>query len=144
MVLIAIAAIFYLFKNWRERFYYFAFAALTLILARGLFTEVIRLIYYRPRPFLILDFTPLISAVDKGSFPSGHAAFYFALAIAFFGINKKIGWWFLVGASLVGMGRILVGVHWPLDIIAGALVAVISAFLVAKALYSVRLNLTRH
>ena len=122
-------------KNWRQRIYFFCLAGLSVILARGVITEIIRFFYYRPRPFLALQFQSLLGNSDiAGSFPSGHAAAYFALALAVFYINRKLGWWFLGAAFLVGLGRIFVGVHWPLDILAGAVIGLGSAFLVRKFL----------
>ena len=106
------------------------FLALSLLLARGILTELIRYFYHRPRPFLVLDFEPLIEKMNQGALPSGHAAFYFALAGAIFFLNRRSGWYFLIGASAVGFGRVLVGVHWPLDIVIGALAGLLSAYLV--------------
>ena len=122
-------------KNSRQRIYFFCLTGLSVILARGVFTEIIRFFYYRPRPFLALQFQSLLGNSDvAGSFPSGHATAYFALALAVFYINRKLGWWFLGAAFLVGLGRIFVGVHWPLDILAGAVIGLGSAFLVRKFL----------
>ena len=129
-------AIFLLIKerNWRWRIYFFCLASLSVILARGVITEIIRFFYYRPRPFLVLQIQPLVNHDITASFPSGHATAYFALALAIFYINRKWGWWFLGAALLMGLARIFVGVHWPLDILAGALIGLGSAFLIKKLL----------
>jgi len=130
-------AIFLLIKerNWRWRIYFFCLSGLSVILARGIITEIIRFFYYRPRPFLVLQIQSLLGNSDvAGSFPSGHATAYFALALAIFYINRKWGWWFLGAALLMGLARIFVGVHWPLDILAGALIGLGSAFLIRKLL----------
>ena len=66
--------------NWKQRFYYFSFLTLAVILSRGLITEIIRFFYSRVRPFAELGFDPLIEHAATSSFPSGHAATYFALA----------------------------------------------------------------
>lgn len=127
-----VAAVYLIWRenNWQKRFQGIAFLSLSLLLSRGILTELIRFFYYRPRPFLVLDFTPLIAETNKGAFPSGHAAFYFALAGTLFFLNRRNGWYFGLGALAIGFGRIFVGVHWPLDILAGALVAAISAYAV--------------
>jgi len=141
--IIVILAIFILFreKNWRQRIYFFALASLSVILARGIITEIIRLFYYRPRPFLALQFQSLLGNSDiAGSFPSGHATAYFALALAVFYFLRqtnnglKLGWWFLALALIMGVARIFVGVHWPSDILFGALIGLGSAFLIKKIL----------
>lgn len=127
-------------KNWRQKIYFFSLATLSVILARGLITELIRFFYYRPRPFLVLKIQPLINHDLSGSFPSGHAAAFFALALAIFYLNKKWGWWFLGTAFLMGLARIFVGLHWPLDILTGILIGILSVFVVKKLLPSPNQN----
>ncbi len=123
-------------KDWRRRIYFFSLAAISVILARGIIVEAVRFFYDRPRPFEALGIEPLILNNGAPSFPSGHAAFFFALALAVFFMNKKRGYWFFVGALLIGIGRVFIGIHWPLDILAGAAVGLISAFTVKKILSS--------
>lgn len=132
--LLGIAAIVFVAKqkSWRARLWTFFFIFLTTLLSRGIVTELLRFVWARPRPFVALGFTPLVSE-SSASFPSGHATFFFALALAIFYFNKKWGTWFLVLSLLVGVGRIFVGVHWPSDIVGGIVVAYLS-FLVVKEL----------
>ncbi len=110
----------------RRRVYLFCEGALALILARGLITEIIRFFYHHERPFSFYNFTPLIP--ESGwSLPSGHASFFFALAMVVWYADRRWGMVYLVLVTLVGLARIFVGVHWPLDIIAGAIVGIASA-----------------
>jgi membrane-associated phospholipid phosphatase len=92
--------------------------AATSILGAYVGTQAIRFFYHRPRPFLDLITHKLIS-IDQWSFPSMHSAFFFALASALFLFNKKWGAWFFVGATLVAIARVVAGVHYPSDILAG-------------------------
>lgn len=115
--------------QWRLRWFRIAEAALAVILSRGILTPLIRFFYDHPRPSELLGIAPLISEVSS-SFPSGHAAFLFALAMAVFYVNRQWGIWFFSLAVLNGLARILVGVHWPLDIVGGAAVGIVSAMLV--------------
>ena len=96
--------------------------------------EVIRFFYDSSRPFITLVFKPLIDLEISNSFPSGHASVFFALATAVFLFNKKWGYCFFVGAILIGLARIFVGVHWPLDIAGGLAVGILSVLLVWKFL----------
>jgi len=135
--LMALVVIFLLIqeKDWRQRIYFFALTGLSVILARGIITEVIRFFYYRPRPFLALGFQSLLGNSDiAGSFPSGHAAAYFALALAVFYLDKKWGWRFLIAAIIICIARVYVGVHWPSDILVGAIIGLGSAFVIKKIL----------
>ena len=117
-----------------KRFYYFALTVVSLILSRGLIAETIRFFYYRPRPFEALNFIPLINQDTVAAFPSGHAAFYFALTFAIFYVSRRWFYWFLAGAVLMGLARAFIGVHWPLDILAGALIGLFSIFMVKYTL----------
>jgi len=121
-------------KNWKRRIYFLSFIILSLILSRGLITETIRFFYHQPRPFIVLNIEPLINHDTTSSFPSGHASAYFALALAIFYLNKKLGWWFLISSLLMGIARIFVGIHWPTDILGGIVIALLSVLLVKKIL----------
>jgi undecaprenyl-diphosphatase len=132
---LVLAALYVVFREGgRKRIYYFALISLPVILSRGIITETIRFFYKRERPFSSLDFSPLVSADAFDSFPSGHAAFFFALAMSVYFINRKAGTWFFILVCLVAIGRVCAGIHWPLDILGGAVIGVICAFLARKAL----------
>jgi undecaprenyl-diphosphatase len=107
-------------------------AVLSVVLSRLIFTEIIRFFYHSARPYLVLETANKLIAEnqDYASFPSGHAAFFFALATGVFLYNKKLGIWYFIAAILMGLARIFVGVHWPSDILAGAVVGIISGIIV--------------
>lgn len=119
------AVLYFIFKQKKSesRLYYFSFAALALIISRGILTEILKFFVDRQRPFEILSFTPLVQN-GTPSFPSGHTVFYLALAISAFPfVNHRWKWILASGAALIGIARIYAGVHWPLDIIGGTIVA---------------------
>jgi undecaprenyl-diphosphatase len=134
LIVIAFFLVFNKTKDWRRRLFIFSFFALSVILARGLITEIIRFFYSRPRPFVVLNISPLINHDITGSFPSGHMTFYFVLALTIFLLNKKRAWFFVAAVILMGLARIFVGVHWPTDILGGILIAIFSYFFVQKIL----------
>jgi undecaprenyl-diphosphatase len=109
------------------------YAFLSAIIARYFFTEIIRWFYSRPRPFMEHQVIQLLGHDYTGSLPSGHAAFAFALATVVYCYNKKFGWLFFIGAFLIGLARIFVGLHYPLDILAGAAVGIFSGWLVYRS-----------
>ncbi|MDO8466941.1 MAG: phosphatase PAP2 family protein [bacterium] len=121
-------------KSWRHRFYKFSLLALAVIISRGIIAEVIQFLFFRARPFVELNLVPVFNHGNVASFPSGHASVFFALAFAVFLFDKKKGSLFLLGAFLIGVARVVAGVHWPLDILAGALIGILSALLVNLAL----------
>ena len=105
------------------------------LVSKFVFISVFRYLFYSPRPFLVLeDVNILLNHAFESSFPSGHAAFYFALATGVYLYNKKAGRIFLALAGLMGFARVFVSVHWPLDILAGAILGWATALMINKAL----------
>ena len=103
------------------------------IVAKFVFVAIFRYLIYSPRPFLVLEQVNILTNHEfESSFPSGHASFYFALATGVYLYNKKAGRVFLALAGLMGFARIFVSVHWPLDILAGALLGWATALTVNK------------
>ncbi len=116
-------------KNWRM----ISFVLASAILARFGVVELIRLFYDRPRPFEVLSGVNQLIFRDGGaSFPSGHTAFYFALAAAFSFYYPKTGILFFLAAIFMSIGRVAVGVHWPSDILGGALVGILTPFILRQ------------
>lgn len=110
-------------------------AILAAILARFAVKSLILMFYSNPRPYALgaikLVATP---GEDFQSFPSGHALFFFSAATAIYCYDKKLGLAFFAAAAIVGVARIFVGVHWPSDILAGAVLGTITGWLTYKIL----------
>jgi len=86
--------------------------------------------FMRLRPFVDGAANQLIYYDStKSSFPSGHASFFFALATVIFLYNKKLGILFLAAATLISLARVYVGVHYPSDILAGAIFGILVGWL---------------
>ena len=66
------------------------------------------------------------------SFPSDHASAAFGIAFAVFCFDRLVGSIFLAAACVIGVGRVFVGVHYPGDVLAGCLVGLCAALLVAR------------
>lgn len=103
------------------------------VLAKEIFVDIIRQIFYRPRPFVENHIHLLVTPLSTPSFPSGHAAFYFAFATIVYFANKKIGAFFFLFAFLISLSRIFTGLHWPLDVLIGATIGIFSGCLVNQA-----------
>ena len=102
------------------------------ILSRGVFVEIIRWLFPKDRPFIgDNNVNLLFKDMDHihHSFPSGHAAFFFAISTIVYFYNKKLGTFFLISSLLICIGRVFVGVHWPADVTVGAAVGIISAWI---------------
>lgn len=95
------------------------------VVARFGVTELFRAFYDRPRPFEVLpDLHQLVSHNGGGSFPSGHAAFFFALAAVVGRYYPKTSVLFYAAAFSLTVSRVVAGIHWPSDILGGAVVGI--------------------
>ncbi len=93
--------------------------------------RTIKVITQINRPFLELGLNPL--HIEKGfSFPSEHMAIFSTLAFCMFFLNKKVGYFLIFSAILIGLSRIFIGVHYPVDILAGFVLAYLVSYLWIK------------
>ncbi len=98
--------------------------------AGGFMTNGLKTLFNRPRPCDLYPRLGLVGA-SGGAFPSGHATMAFAIATALsFRWPKGRIFWFGI-AILVGLSRIGLGVHWPSDVLAGALIGVAATSVLA-------------
>ncbi len=112
---------------------YFLLPVLALLAAgisRFGIVDIIRSFFFRDRPFVEEGIIPLFDHATTASFPSGHAAFFFALATVVFFYNKRAGYFFLGITVLMSLSRIASGIHWPMDIIAGAVVGLLFGWMI--------------
>ena len=87
----------------------------------------------RLRPFEALSgIQNLIDAPDRYSFPSGHTAAAFVMAIIISAALPLLSVPLIVWASLVGLSRIYLGVHYPTDVLAGMILGSLSALFAIK------------
>ena len=108
--------------------------ALALVFSLLFTNLLIKPVVERTRPWLILEgLIPLVTERDPNSFPSGHTSAAFAAATAFFHtLPRRWGITALVLAAVMGLSRLYVGVHFPTDVLCGALVGFLCGSLAWK------------
>jgi len=124
--------VFYFIKDYRKYTPIIIKAIGAAIVSRFVIVEVVRQLYYRPRPFLVHNVNLLVRYGNEPSFPSGHASFYFAIATVVYMYNKKTGIAFFAASFFIVLARVFVGIHWPSDILAGAIIGIIVGYLAAR------------
>lgn len=117
--------------SYRQKLILFFVPFISAAIARLGATELIRLFYHRPRPFVVHSVHQLITD-NEYSFPSGHATFFFALAMAVYFYNKKWGMGLFIAGALMTVSRVIAGVHYPSDIIGGLFIGIAIAYIVCR------------
>ena len=92
---------------------------LALLIARGIVVTLVRAIFPYDRPFIALEFEPALLPNVLTAFPSGHMAGLFAISYVVYRYDRRASAEYFILSALVGLGKVFVGVHWPLDILGG-------------------------
>ena len=96
---------------------------------------IIKNLIARPRPYdtnpELLEFLKSMSynTPDSYSFPSGHTSSAFAVSFALLFVNKKYSYPSLILSILIAFSRLFLCVHYPIDIIGGAMLGIISSYI---------------
>jgi undecaprenyl-diphosphatase len=100
-----------------------AAVALSWTLAEGA-----KYLFNRARPFIDdTEIAPLIKTPSSSSFPSGHSATAAAGALTLSAVYPSYSPALLLSGFLVALSRIYLGVHYPFDVLAGALIGTVTA-----------------
>ena len=109
-------------------------ALVAFLLARFVICETVYFFYKKVRPYQKLHFLPpffplLLSFNEKrnNSMPSGHAASLVAISLVCLAFLPWLGALGIAAALFNGIARVILGYHYPSDILAGWLVGILSA-----------------
>lgn len=95
--------------------------------------QAIGLIYFRPRPFMDHQVNLLVKKTADASFPSDHTAFAAAFTAALYNKGRGPAAFLAVFTVVVlGISRVYVGMHYPLDVLGGICTGVFGNLLVSR------------
>lgn len=95
-------------------------------------------IYFRPRPFAAETVKLLFYRPSVSSFPSVPVAVAFCFAAGTWRVNRRLAWSLAVLGTAYGLARIYAGVHYPLDVVGGALIGAGAVYVVWKLDFAFR------
>jgi undecaprenyl-diphosphatase len=125
----------------RSLFKHHLFFIVLAMLLSGIPIVILKLLISRPRP--LAEFNHLIKIgklyihslnpiSNTTSFPSGHTQSAFAVAVYLSFLFWRLAPIFIIFASLVGLARIYTGVHYPLDVLVGAVIGSLFSVIIWK------------
>jgi undecaprenyl-diphosphatase len=83
---------------------------------------IIRLFYFRPRPFVKNRVGILIPSKRNSSFPSKHTLLVFAVTTSVYLWERVLGRFLFILSALTGISRIWAGHHYPSDVLGSAFI----------------------
>lgn len=112
------------------------FSGVCIAFSDQLSSHLLKPIFERPRPCHVFDVHLLVGCGGGKSMPSSHAANLFGQAVFFLMVASRSAKYLFPLAVIVALSRVFVGVHYPFDILVGAMVGVVSG-LAAFGLFNV-------
>jgi undecaprenyl-diphosphatase len=123
-VLVALAGVGVVFRKKEQRLRLGLVALIALPIAYAL-ARLVGVVFTHPQPFAVEGFEPLVPHEIDNSFPSDHVALAGVFASVAFLADRRTGLALWALTLLVGLSRMLAGLHWGVDIVMAAALAVL-------------------
>lgn len=130
---IVIAVALLCFKKTRKAGIYLS---VSLLLTALIGNVILKNIFARTRPFIAANHPIIINPPSGFAFPSGHTSSSFAAATTIGLIYKKYTPYAFILAFLIGFSRLYLYVHYPSDVLVGAILGIGIAVICKKLVYN--------
>ncbi|MFE4814527.1 undecaprenyl-diphosphatase [Peribacillus simplex] len=129
---LVLAVLMFLFSRRNKNRVMVICAFITLVISE-LLAKIAGQFHSNNQPFAELpNVNRLVEKAVNNSFPSDHTIIFFSFCITFWLFKRGWGILWVILAVLVGISRIWVGVHYPADVLVGAIISIVSATIVYK------------
>ncbi|MBT2215715.1 undecaprenyl-diphosphatase [Virgibacillus dakarensis] len=124
---LALGVILYWFNRTRQNRMMVISAVVAFVIAE-LLAEIAAMLHSNNQPFAELsNVNQLIKHAVDNSFPSDHTILFFSFCMTFLLFKKRLRYFWIGLAICVGLSRIWVGVHYPGDVVAGAILGIFAS-----------------
>ncbi|MFC1501230.1 glycosyltransferase family 39 protein [Elusimicrobiota bacterium] len=134
LIFIVFVAAYFLWRRNKEIFWKEFLLLLAIVAVGGIFVYVFKDFFGRVRPLGLFgdEVNVFYEKLERIAFPSGHTQIAFGIATFLASRFKKYTWLLFTIAALMGLSRIYVGSHFPLDVLAGAILGIAVALPMIK------------
>lgn len=113
---------------------------LLIVLSDQLGAKLLKELFQRIRPCNALnDILTPVGCTGSYSFPSNHALNNFAVAVFFYRLFPNLKWMLFLTAFLISLSRVYLGLHYPSDILGGALIGAAIGYVFSAAVIRIDL-----
>lgn len=132
LISVLIISIVILWNNKKETFWTNIALLTSVLIVSSLIVYFIKIYFERLRPLSVFgeeNVNIFFEKLYRNSFPSGHTQAMFAVSTFMFMTVRKYWYWYLLFAVGMGFERIYVGSHFPSDVFIGAIIGMVTAYL---------------